>query len=73
MLPRREALAEASTNKNALADLSYLPSSLGDMKKTDATKRSDCDKEMTKSSGLKSWNAETVCGIMVCYHHGKYW
>ena len=59
-LPQSEALAEASTNKNALTNLSYLPSSVGDAKKADTKKSSDRDKEMTKAADLKSWNAKSA-------------
>ena len=63
-LPQSEALKEAYNNKNTLTDLSYLPSSVGDVKKVDAKKSSDHDKEMKKAAGLKSWNTKTVCGIV---------
>jgi len=66
-------LKEASNNKSALMDLSDLPSNVGDEKKEDAKKRSDRDKEMTKTAGLKSWNAKTVRAIVSCYNCGKRW
>ena len=71
LLSQSEALTEASTNKNALTDLSYHLSSIGDTKKVDAKKSSDCGKDMAKAAGLKSWNTKTVHAIVVCYHCGK--
>ena len=68
---RDDALREASVNKSLFVDLSDLPSSVGDPKKSEAKEWAAHDVKVTKKAGLRYWESKKVWGFLVCYHCGK--
>ena len=68
---RDDVLREASVNKSLLVEFSYLPSSVGDPKKSEAKEWAARDVKVTKEVGLRYWESKKVGDFLVCYHCGK--
>jgi hypothetical protein len=68
-LRREQAFGESTTlPRDALVDLSDLPSNVGDPKKEEARKRAKRDVDINKALGLKSWDGKKVRAIVTCFH-----